>query len=572
MSLHSPFAVGPDTVRFALEASGQAMFEFDPAKGEVSWADPQQAGDLLGKEGPATSSCYDQLLSMITPESAAARAAEVEAAKRDGRSYTTEFTVTEISGRRRWFEERGTWMKIGDRTLMVGVLRRIDAQKEREAQLTYMAGHDEMTGMLNRARMKNALENALDTVGDGEGSAFYLVGIDNVGGINVSFGFEAADEVISSVAKRFESVLSSDVVCGRVAGTKFGILARGRSPEIIRARAIELLNAVRQDVIQTRSGSIAASVCIGVVPLGAEQGSADAAMAQAEAALDQARQSGPASWSLFSDHTDPVSTRHRDSEMSDTILSALNDRRVSIAFQPIVRDTDSPWKKHECLIRLDSEDGEEIAAPNFVASAERLGLIHLLDRRVLELACRALTREPEIELAVNVSWETVKDPVWADGYIGHLRANAHVAERLTIELTETRIVDAIEASEEFVARIKGLGAKFALDDFGAGYTSFRNLKALDIDILKIDGSFITGLAQSRENQLFVRTLVDLARNFEMQTVAEWVDNEQDARILKALGVDYLQGFFISKPTRRPEWTEREEVLAQSTEAMKRPAL
>lgn len=555
MSSKSSFAVGPDTVRFALEASGQAMFEFNPTTGETAWAEPQQAGEVLGIDGPADTQAYDQLIANVAPDDAAQREAEIMAARNGGTSYTVEFRVGAEDAQPRWFEERGTWMTINGIERMVGVLRRIDAQKKREAQLTYMAAHDEMTGQLNRTRTKEFLQRSIDQAGHGEGSAFYLVGIDNVGGINVSFGFDSADFVISTIAKRLCENLGPDSVCGRVAGTKFGIIAPGRSPEQVRQRAIEILNAVRQDVVKTRNGSIAASVCIGVAPLTADMGGADVAMARSEAALDQARQSGPSSWSVFTDMTAPVSVRHRDTEMSDTILNALNDRRVNIAFQPIVTDVDAPWAKYECLIRLDNDEGEEVTAPNFIAAAERLGLVHLLDRRVLELACIALSREPEISLAVNVSWETVKDPVWADGYISHLRANAHLTDRLTIELTETRIVDAVEASEDFVARIKELGARFALDDFGAGYTSFRNLKALDIDILKIDGSFITGLAQSRENQLFVRTLVDLARNFEMQTVAEWVDNDNDARILKALGVDYLQGFYISKPHRRPDWVE-----------------
>lgn len=557
MSLKPPFAVGPDTVRSALEASGQAMFEFDPRSGEVAWADPDQAGDVLGLDHPATAACYDALVASVASEDAAQREAEIRAAREAGTSYTIEFRVGDDRDVPRWFEERGTWLSIRGEERMVGVIRRIDAQKQREAQLTYMAAHDELTGQLNRTRTKERLDEAIASAGEGEGSAFYLVAIDNVGGINVSFGFDAADQVISTIAKRLSDELEQPCVIGRVAGTKFGVLARGRSPEHIRERALAILNVVRRDIIRTRSGSIAASVCVGVSPLSCDMGCADVALARAEAALDQARQSGPSSWSIFTDMTDPVSLRHRDTEMSDTILNALNERRVSIAFQPIVTDTDAPWTKYECLIRLDSDDGEEISAPNFIAAAERLGLVHLLDRRVLELACTALNRNPELELAVNVSWETVKDPVWADGYVTHLRANAHVVDRLTVELTETRIVDAIEASEEFVARIKGLGARFALDDFGAGYTSFRNLKALDIDILKIDGSFITGLAQSRENQLFVRTLIDLARNFGMKTVAEWVDNDADARILKALGVDYLQGFYISKPVRRPEWIRRE---------------
>ena len=149
--------------------------------------------------------------------------------------------------------------------------------------------------------------------------------------------------------------------------------------------------------------------------------------------------------------------------------------------------------------------------------------------------------------------ETVKDFVWAEGYISLLRANQALADRITVELTETQVIDAIEDSIEFVSEIKKLGCSFAIDDFGAGYTSFRNLKAMDIDILKIDGSFVTGLSSSRENQLFVRTLLDLARNFGMQTVAEWVDNEADAMLLKGLGVDYLQGFLIGKPEVRPDW-------------------
>ncbi|MEM9839943.1 MAG: EAL domain-containing protein [Pseudomonadota bacterium] len=561
--------VGPETVRFALEAAGQAMFEFDPETGVVAWADPRQASEVTGIAVEQLDEIHDRFTLTIPAADQAKREQAVENSKAAGGSYTIEYTATGGDDQVHWFEERGTWMSLSGKERLVGVLRRIDAQKFKEQQLSYLAAHDEMTGQLNRERTKIALDHAIESAGEGDGSAFFLVAIDNVGGINVSFGFDAADEVIAAIAKRLQESLPEGCVCGRVAGTKFGVIARGRAPEAIRETAMHILNLVRADVVKTRSGAIAASVCLGVVPLSADMEGAGTALARAESALDQARQSGPSSWSVFTEMTDRGSLRHRDQEMSDLILTALNDRRVTVAFQPIVTDIDASWKKYECLIRLDNDGGDEISAPNFIAAAERLGLVHLLDRRVLELATRALAREPEIELAVNVSWETVKDPVWADGYVSHLRANAHLADRLTVELTETRIVDAIEASEEFVARIKALGAKFALDDFGAGYTSFRNLKALDIDILKIDGSFITGLAQSRENQLFVRTLIDLARNFGMKTVAEWVDNENDARILKALGIDFLQGFYISKPERRPEWTDR--ISAETSEEAKKQA-
>ncbi|MEM0929459.1 MAG: EAL domain-containing protein [Pseudomonadota bacterium] len=552
--------VGPDSVRFALEAAGQAMFEFDPQRGCVAWADAAQVSAVLGLSDDNQLTSYDALADQVVPEDAMMRSAQIAQAKDEDRSYTVEYRVDTGNGELRWFEERGVWMKVGDDARLVGVIRRIDAQKSREEQLSYLAAHDELTGSLNRTRTKQLVAEALVSAGNQPTHAFFLVAIDNIGGINLSFGFDAADQVIRTVGNRFREGLADEIRCGRVAGTKFGLLAPVGSAEAIRKLAIDVLNLIRADVVETRSGGIAVSVCLGAVPLTDEVTTADMAFARAEAALDQARMSGPSSWSMFSALTDSSTARHRDAEMSDVILTALNERRVQIAFQPIVTDVDAPRKKYECLIRIDLESDGPFSAPNFIAAAERLGLVHLLDRRVLELATLALAREPEIELAVNVSWETVKDPVWADGYVGHLRANAHLADRLTVELTETRIVDAVEASEEFVARIKGLGAKFALDDFGAGYTSFRNLKALDIDILKIDGSFITGLAQSRDNQLFVRTLIDLARNFGMKTVAEWVDNERDAAMLKALGVDYLQGFYVGRPELRPDWTARAAVL------------
>ena len=276
-------------------------------------------------------------------------------------------------------------------------------------------------------------------------------------------------------------------------------------------------------------------------------------MTRAEAALDAEKRIGKSSWSAFTDKTDVVSMRRRNTHMSDVILTALNERRVRLAFQAIVSDLDETPKKFECLIRMRGDDGQNIPAPEFIPAAERLGLVHLLDRRVLELALNTLSVIPNIHLNVNISMETVKDFVWAEGYIALLRAHQDLARRITVELTETQVIDSIDASIEFVSEIKRLGCSFGIDDFGAGYTSFRNLKAMDIDILKIDGSFVTGVSSSRENQLFVRTLLDLARNFGMQTVAEWVDNEADAMLLKGLGVDFLQGFLIGKPETNPDW-------------------
>ena len=548
-------AVEPEKMMMALEAAGQAMFEFDPQTGALRWADATAAQALLNLPEDLDMQGVDALLAQLDHDYVIARQAAIEDALEQNGTYTIQYCLG-AGDALRWFEERGTWLDMGGVQKIIAVIRRIDDQKQHERHLSYLATYDELTGQLNRAQVKKVLDEAIQGVKAGTRTgALFLVGIDNVGAINSDFGFDIADQVIVEVAGRIQDALQDRGILGRIAGTKFGVLLNDDNNEELLATARAIMNAMREEVVLTRAGGVAVSVCVGATNLSALTPSAAAAMAETEAAFDQARRAGPSSFQMFTETTETISRRRKNTEMSDVILTALNDRRVFLAFQPIVTDVNAECTKYECLIRMRTEDGVEIPAPAFIPVAEKLGLVHLLDRRVLELATQTLLRVPDVHLNVNLSWETVKDPVWAEGYLAHLRANHRVCERLTIELTETQVMDSIEASIEFVSAIKSVGCHFAIDDFGAGYTSFRNLKALDIDVLKIDGSFVSGLAGSRENQLFVRTLLDLARNFGMNTVAEWVDNEADATLLKALGVDYLQGFFIGKPEERRDWLE-----------------
>jgi len=540
-------AAGPGAGALAADAPVQAMFEFDPASGTLSWSD---AARLFGDDGRAMRAAdfSARILSGETAQRASAFAGEAQ-------SYSCEYQLDLGGGAAHWVEERGGWMGEGAQRRLIGLLRSIDAQKLRQERLAWLAENDELTGVFNRAQMRARLDAAIAGLKAAGGAGAYLmIGIDDLGAINTDFGFDIADEVIIEVSRRLKSALAPGDILARVAGTKFGFYLADASGDHLRHTSIRLLNAVRERVIDTKAGSsVAASVCIGVVRVPSDADTAHKAMSAAEAALDQAKRLGRSSWSAFSEKTDVVSMRRRNTHMSDVILTALNERRVRLAFQPIVSDVGEHPTKFECLIRMRAEDGREVPAPEFIPVAERLGLVHLLDRRVLELALHTLAIRPNVKLNVNVSMETVKDPVWAESYINVMRINEHLARRVTVELTETQVIDAVQASIEFVSEIKNLGASFGIDDFGAGYTSFRNLKALDIDILKIDGSFVTGVASSRENQLFVRTLLDLARNFGMKTVAEWVDNEADAMLLKGLGVDFLQGYMIGKPETNPAW-------------------
>ena len=175
--------------------------------------------------------------------------------------------------------------------------------------------------------------------------------------------------------------------------------------------------------------------------------------------------------------------------------------------------------------------------------AEKVGLVQLLDQRGLELSIERLAADPDLRLSVNVSSCTAHDPDWPNRAQAALAKCPGAAQRLTIEITETCAIDDIEAARRVIASMKALGLKVAMDDFGAGHTSFKNLRLLDVDLLKIDGAFVQNVAQSPDDRFFVRTLIDLARHLNIPTVAEWVENQETVALLKDWGVDSFQGAF-----------------------------
>jgi EAL domain-containing protein (putative c-di-GMP-specific phosphodiesterase class I) len=209
---------------------------------------------------------------------------------------------------------------------------------------------------------------------------------------------------------------------------------------------------------------------------------------------------------------------------------------------------------YECLVRMEQDDGRVLLAPDIVPVAERLGLIRLVDHRVLELVVAELVASPGVRLSLNISPATTMDPDWWASIESLMRAHPGVAERLIVEITETVAIQDVDDVRGFVARLKNFGSRIAIDDFGAGYTSFRNLRKLGVDIVKIDGAFVQNLAHSADDRAFVQTLIDLARRLEIKTVAEWVQDEQSASILRDWGCDYIQGRLIGLASSERPWS------------------
>ncbi|KAB7742060.1 EAL domain-containing protein [Parvibaculum sedimenti] len=464
-----------------------------------------------------------------------------------GVRYEIEYQLLDDYGGLRWVEDRGRWFADaeGKPEVAVGVLRAIDQRRVRDDQLVRLSTYDELTGLLNRVRLKGELADVV--VQARAPSAFLLLAIDNLARINDSYGFDVGDEVIVGVAERLRGLSRRADALGRYSGNKFGVALRNCSPERLSIIAERMLASVRDQVIQTSRGPVAITMSGGCVSLPFHAQTVEAALAHAEEALMSAKQTHRDSYVVYTPSREREKTRQRNIDIADELISALNDRRICLAYQPIFSSQSGEVEIYECLIRLMREDGSIIAAGNFVPIAEKLGLIGLLDYRVMELAIETLRARPDVKLALNVSGRTTSDRMWLDGLVAQLRADLSLAARLTVEITETVAIQDIAETADFVSQLRDLGCLIAIDDFGAGYTSFRNLRALDVDLVKIDGSFVQNLLENRDNQFFVKTLVELAHNFNLPTVAEWVSNADEVAMLRDLGVEYLQGFYLGEP-------------------------
>jgi len=279
------------------------------------------------------------------------------------------------------------------------------------------------------------------------------------------------------------------------------------------------------------------------------------AMLRAEQALERARINGRDGFAVYAQSPQRDTARLRQMSIADDVILALKENRIRLAYQPIIDAKDRKPVHYECLLRMLRPDGQEISAGHFVPAAEQMGIVQLVDRFALETAVAQLARHDGLSLGVNVSGTAAQDPVWLQSFVEHVRDNRDVADRLVVELTETASLHQFEENARFVSQLRELGVKVAIDDFGAGYTSFRNLRMMHVDVVKIDGSYIEDISANPQNQVFVRTLTELAKNLGMRVVAEWVGSAEDAALLERFGVDYFQGFYFGEPLLEPEWSK-----------------
>ncbi len=544
----------PLDIAQVLESVSATAYRWDFNTDTIEWAD--NAGTMLevadmGKLGKGRAFALH-----IDPEHAGARYDGVTGAPRAepgaARRYALHYRFLPDGRRGKpalWVEDTGVCFTDADgRPVQAQGTLRVMEDRRQEDRTQPASGHDELTGQLNRARITEALGDLLsNTSRSPANGAFLLAGVNDLTLINETYGFDVGDEVITIVGKRLARVLRGKDCIGRFSSNKFGLVLHNCKAEGVEAIARRLMAAIGDSILDTSVGAVAATISIGAVILPDDATGAQNAVGRALSALDVARVNRGDQFSFYVPCERKETERKQNVAIADDIIRALNDRRMMIALQPIVTSRSHEPELYECLLRMRRMDGSVVSAGEFIPVAEQFGLAKLIDHRVLELAIELLRTMPKVKLALNVSAATTTNPEWISALESLTGKDRSILERITIEITETTAISDVKAAIEFVSSLKTLGCRVALDDFGAGYTSFRSLRDLGFDMVKIDGSFIENLGTNAEDEMFVRTLIDLARSFGVVTVGEWVGDERTVQLLEKAGVSYMQGYFFGAP-------------------------
>ncbi|MBY0355343.1 MAG: EAL domain-containing protein [Rickettsiales bacterium] len=381
-------------------------------------------------------------------------------------------------------------------------------------------------------------------------SALILVGMENLPMIMAGYGPNVSEDVCRAMMELLMSRLTSDDVICRLHKDQFGIILTHAPSARQNEMTAHLNECIQQFGYQSEYGALhvlSAIVCIDLTN----------GLTHANEALDQGfialRSQQGIIHPTAEYHQQESANSRQEMGLANYLSKAIREQRLRMAYQPIIESKTGRVAHYEALLRIVSHDGKISSAGTLIPVAERMGIINVIDELVLDRVIDELVRAPELVLAFNVSNLTTSNRHWLNLLKQKITAHPDVAERLIVEITETAVHRDLKKTAYFVAAVQSMGAQVALDDFGSGYTSFRQLKSLSVDMVKIDGVFVRDLVDNNDNRLFVKTMLDFTNGFGLKAVAEFVETGEIAKMLIELGVEYMQGYYFGKPENHRSW-------------------
>ncbi|MGD0639196.1 MAG: bifunctional diguanylate cyclase/phosphodiesterase [Roseiarcus sp.] len=537
--------------RAVLRSVSAVVYDWDIASDRLIWG--ANVEETLAGFAAATLATGAAFAELVTADSESSRFQAIHnAAERDegdGAPYRVLYRLARADGAICAVEDFGRWFVDGrGRPARAhGVLRVLQRSEHVRSSADETASCERESAFASRRKFNEALESRFAHAKPG-GAAFavLIVGVENLAELNRRYGYEATDEVIAIVGRRLMANVRAIDEVAHYAGGKFAALLSAGSPEQLMMAAPRMARRVNAELFETAAGPVRASVRIGAALAPRHGRNACRLLQRAEEAFEQA--AGEATrCALYAPGEAQSEAQRRETAIADEIVSALNQRRIVLAYQPVVATKGGRTAFLEALLRVRQDGGGLVGPETLLPVAEKLGLVAQLDHRVLELALDRLAAEPGLRIAVNISVATLRAPDWIDRLKAALAIRPGLAGRLIVEIVETLAIEPIDEAVRVLGHMKALGVAIAMDDFGAGHTSFRNLRRLGVDIVKIDGAFVQNVARSLDDRFFVRTLAELARHLGIETVAEWVEDAEARRLLGEWQIDYLQGHLLGRP-------------------------
>jgi diguanylate cyclase (GGDEF)-like protein/PAS domain S-box-containing protein len=431
-------------------------------------------------------------------------------------------------------------------------------------ELSYQATHDALTGLVNRRDFERRLQRIIDTARSHRSdNALCYLDLDQFKVINDTCGHQAGDELLRQLAVILGDQIRKRDTLARLGGDEFGVLMEHCSL----GQAERVANAVRLAIEDFRfmweDKSFSLGVSIGLVPIDGTSDSTARVLSMADAACYAAKDRGRNRIHVYRHDDEELHLRYGEMQWVAEINRALEDQRLMLACQPIVRVSDGQdhGAHYELLLRMRDEHGELIPPGAFLPAAERYSLTSRIDRWVISNALARLREHPrhldELYLCtINVSGPSLGDDEFLAFAAHELQTSGVPPEKICFEVTETAAISNLSNATGFIRALNGLGCKFALDDFGSGLSSFAYLKNLPVDFIKIDGMFVKDILDDPIDLAMVRSIAEIGQVMGKHTVAEFVENTAVLERLGELGVDFAQGYGIGKPEPFLEFLER----------------
>jgi len=429
---------------------------------------------------------------------------------------------------------------------LVGTLRDITERRRTEAQLSYLANNDPLTGLFNRSRFEQELTGISARVRQqGRQAAVLMIDLDNFKYVNETYGHKAGDELVTSIAEVIKGHVRPADVLARFGGDSFGVVVPDIDSEPAPELAEGLLAAVRDHEMQINGRAIRVTASIGVVIFDGIEASVEEVLADVDRAMYQSKEKGRNRATVLQPSDRGWVRDHLNRSTEHVIRDALANDHFELFVQPIV-DLSSGCMTHcEALLRL--RDGESIIPPiRFLPAAERLGLIHLVDRWVIDHAFELAAKHSDLVFELNLSGATIDDTSLVRYVADQLERHGTDPQRIVFELTETAAIGNMAKAREMALSLSDLGCKFAIDDFGTGFSTFYYLKYFPAQYVKIDGEFLSE-KRNRIDDLVIESIVKIGRELGKQTIAEYVSDESRLERVRSLGVDYAQGYHFAAP-------------------------